>query len=224
MDVIAVIAQKGGTGKTTLALSMAVAAQQAGRTAAIIDLDPQASASNWGDRRKGDLPAVVSAQPGRLSQILKAAEESGADLVVIDTPPRAERAAMAAARAAHLVLVPCRPSIFDLETFSTTLDLIAAVGSKPLAAVLNAVPPRGKKRQQAEQVLKELNIAVCPEVFGDRVAFDHANTAGLSAQEYKPTGKAAAEIQSVYVSACRLVGMSKRGGAHGKNRLAASNA
>ena len=124
MDVIAVIAQKGGTGKTTLALSMAVAAQQAGRTAAIIDLDPQASASNWGDRRKGDSPAVVSAQPGRLSQILKAAEESGADLVVIDTPPRAERAAMAAARAAHLVLVPCRPSIFDLETFSTTLDLI----------------------------------------------------------------------------------------------------
>ena len=224
MDVIAVIAQKGGTGKTTLALSMAVAAQQAGRTAAIIDLDPQASASNWGDRRKGDLPAVVSAQPGRLSQILKAAEESGADLVVIDTPPRAERAAMAAARAAHLVLVPCRPSIFDLETFSTTLDLIAAVGSKPLAAVLNAVPPRGKKRQQAEQVLKELNIAVCPEVFGDRVAFDHANTAGLSAQEYKPTGKAAAEIQSVYMSACRLVDMSKRGGAHGKNRLAASNA
>ena len=224
MDVIAVIAQKGGTGKTTLALSMAVAAQQAGRTAAIIDLDPQASASNWGDRRKCDLPAVVSAQPGRLPQILKAAEESGADLVVIDTPPRAEWAAMAAARAAHLVLVPCRPSIFDLETFSTTLDLIAAVGSKPLTAVLNAVPARGKKRQQAEQVLKELNIAVCPEVFGDRVAFDHANTAGLSAQEYKPAGKAAAEIHKVYMSACRLVDMSKKRGAHGKNRFAASNA
>ena len=57
--------------KNHLALSMAVAAQQAGRAAAIIDLDPQASASNWGDRRKGDLPAVVSAQPGRLSQILR---------------------------------------------------------------------------------------------------------------------------------------------------------
>ena len=210
MDVIAVIAQKGGTGKTTLALSMAVAAQQAGRTAAIIDLDPQASASNWSDRRKADRPAVVSAQPARLSQILKAAEESGADLVVIDTPPRAERAAIDAARAADLVLVPCRPSIFDLETLSTTRDLIAAVGSKPLAAVLNAVPTRGKKRQQAEQALKELNITVCPEVLGDRVAFDHANTAGLSAQEYETAGKAAAEIQNVYMSVCRLVDISTK--------------
>ena len=162
-------------------------------------------------------PAVVSAQPARLSQILKAAEESGADLVLIDTPPRAERAALDAARAAHLVLVPCRPSIFDLETFSTTRDLVAAVGSKPLAAVLNAVPTRGKKRQQAEQALKELNITVCPEVFGDRVAFDHANTAGLSAQEYEAAGKAAAEIQNVYMSVCRLVDMSKRGVAHGKS-------
>ena len=225
MDVIAIIAQKGGTGKTTLALSMAVAAHRAGRTAAIIDLDPQASASNWGDRRKANQPAIVSAQPARLPQILEAAEESGADLIVIDTPPRAEQAAIAAARAAHLVLVPCRPSIFDLETFSTTLDLIAAVGSKPLAAVLNAVPTRGKKRQQAAQVLKELDISVCPEVFGARVAFDHANTVGLSAQEYEPASKAAEEIQNVYMSICRLVDMlTEQGDAHGKGRLAASNA
>ena len=225
MDVIAIIAQKGGTGKTTLALSMAVAAHRAGRTAAIIDLDPQASASNWGDRRKANQPAIVSAQPARLLQILEAAEESGADLIVIDTPPRAEQAAIAAARAAHLVLVPCRPSIFDLETFSTTLDLIAAVGSKPLAAVLNAVPTRGKKRQQAAQALKELDISVCPEVFGARVAFDHANTVGLSAQEYEPASKAAEEIQNAYMSICRLVDMStKQGDAHGKGRLAASNA
>ena len=115
------------------------------------------------------------------------------------------------------MLVPCRPSIFDLETFSTTRDLVAAVGSKPLAAVLNAVPTRGKKRQQAEQALKELNITVCPDVFGDRVAFDHANTAGLSAQEYEATGKAAVEIQNVYMSVCRLVDMSKQGVAYGKS-------
>ena len=225
MDVIAVIAQKGGAGKTTLALSIAVAAQREGRTTAIIDLDPQASASNWGDRRKADRPAIVSAQPARLPQILDAAEESGADMVVIDTPPRAERAAIVAARAAHLVLVPCRPSIFDLETFSTTLDLIAAVGPKPLSAVLNAVPARGRKRQQADQALKELGIAVCPEVFGARVAFDHANTVGLSAQEYEPASQAAKEIQDVYTSICRLIDMStRRGDAHGKGRLATSNA
>ena len=225
MDIIAVIAQKGGTGKTTLALSIAVAAQRAGRTAAIIDLDPQASASNWGDRRKANRPAIVSAQPARLPQILEAAEENGADMVIIDTPPRSERSAIVAARAARLVLVPCRPSIFDLETFSTTLDLIAAVGRKSLVAVLNAVPTRGRKRQQAEQALKELGVAVCPEVFGARAAFDHANTVGLSAQEYEPASKAAEEIQNVYTSICRLVDMSPRqGDSHGKSRLAASNA
>ena len=207
MDIIAVIAQKGGTGKTTLALSMAVAAQQAGHMAAIIDLDPQASVSNWSARRKSDRPAVVSAQPARLSQVLKAAEESGADLVIIDTPPRAERATLDAVRACHLVIVPCRPSIFDLETCSTTLSLATAVGSKPLIAVLNAVPPRGKKRQQAEQPLQEMKITVCPEVLGDRVAFDHANTVGLSAQEYEPAGKAAGEIKGVYMSICRHIDM-----------------
>ena len=211
MDIIAIIAQKGGTGKTTLALSLAVAAQQAGRTTAVIDLDPQASACHWSDRRKADRPAIVSAQPARLVQILQAAEESGADLVVIDTPPRAERAALDAVRVADLVLVPCRPSIFDLETFSTTLDLIAVAGggSKLLVGVLNAVPPRGKKRQQAEQALKELNVTVCPEAFGSRIAFDHAHTLGLSAQEYEPGGKAAAEINSVYMSICRLLDRSK---------------
>ncbi len=225
MNVIAVVAQKGGTGKTTLALSMAVAAQLAGRTAMIVDLDPQTSATNWGDRRKDNLPGVVSAQPARLPQILEAAEEGEADVVVIDTPPRAEQASIAAVRAAHLVLVPCKPSMFDVETVATTLDLIAAAGSTPFLAVLNSVPSRGQKRQQAEQVLRELDITVCPEVFGDRVAFDYANTVGLSAQEYEPDGKAAAEIRQVYKSICRLVDMSiKQGDAHGKGRLTASNA
>ncbi len=90
MDVIAVIAQKGGTGKTTLAVSLAVAAELNGRTVAIVDLDPQTSASRWGDRRKAETPVVVSAQPARLSHILQAADAQGADLVLIDTPPRSE--------------------------------------------------------------------------------------------------------------------------------------
>ena len=225
MKVIAVIAQKGGTGKTTLAISLAVAAQRAGRTAAIVDLDPQATASNWGDRREADSPAVVSAQPARLAQVLRAAEEGGADLVVIDTPPRAERAAMEAAKTSDLVLVPCRPSIFDLETISTTLELLAVVGSKPVGGVLNGVPPRGTKREQAETVLRDLNLTLIPTAFGNRAAFDHAVTLGLSAQEYDPNGKAAAEIQAVYLLVCQLVDMStQQGGAHGKGRLSASHA
>ena len=138
--------------ETTLAISLAVAAQRAGRTAAIVDLDPQATASNWGDRREADSPAVVSAQPARLAQVLRAAEEGGADLVVIDTPPRAERAAMEAVKTSGPSPGAVPASIFDLETISTTLELLAVVGSKPVGGVLNGVPPRGTKREQAEIV------------------------------------------------------------------------
>ena len=98
MDVIAIVAQKGGTGKTTLAVSLAVAGERDGCTGAIVDLDPQASASNWGDRREADSPVVVSAQPARLGYVLGAAKEQGAELLLIDTPPRAEQAAMAAVK------------------------------------------------------------------------------------------------------------------------------
>jgi chromosome partitioning protein len=56
MDVIAVIAQKGGTGKTTLTLALAVAAQLAGKVTAIVDLDPQSTASNWSGRREAESP------------------------------------------------------------------------------------------------------------------------------------------------------------------------
>lgn len=197
MDVVAIVAQKGGTGKTTLAVSLAVAAELEGRSAAIIDLDPQASASSWGDRRQLGTPVVLSAQPARLSQMLNGAKEGGADLVLIDTPPHAERAALAAAKAARLVLLPCRPSIFDLDTVATTIDLVGYAGA-PVLGVLNAVPWRGPKRSQAETVLGDLGLAVCPTVFCHRIGFDHANTRSLSVQEYEPRGKAAAEVQGVY--------------------------
>ena len=146
MDVIAIIAQKGGTGKTTLTLSLAVAAERSGKVAAVIDLDPQATASNWSDRREAESPVVVSAQPARLPHVLTSAEKSGATIVLIDTPPRAEQAALAAAKAANLILIPCRPAIYDLETVATTLELIRLAGETPATVILNGVAPRGAKR------------------------------------------------------------------------------
>ena len=208
MDVIAIVAQKGGTGKTTLAVSLAVAAKLAGRTAAIVDLDPQASSSKWCDRRWTDSPVVVSAQPARLLHILQAAEAQGADLVLIDTPPRSEQAALAAAKAGRLVLVPCRPAIYDLETVGTTIELVRFAGDPPVVVVLNGVPSRGRKRDQATDVLESMGVAVCPAALGQRAAFEHAGTLGLSAQEYEPRGKAAQEIELVYKFMCQLINSS----------------
>src|SRR5262245_26879960 len=212
MDVIAVIAQKGGTGKTTLTLALAVAAQASGKMTAVIDLDPQATASNWSDRREAESPVVVSAQPARLPHVLTSAEESGAVLVLIDTPPRAEQAALAAAKAAHLILIPCRPAIYDLETIATTLELIRFAGDKPVAAILNGVPPRGSKREQAEDVLRELGLTVCGASFGWRAAFSDAGAVGLTAQEYDPASKSAIETVEVYKFVSKLLNSSTNKG------------
>src|SRR5215470_3039951 len=112
MDVIAVIAQKGGTGKTTLTLALAVAAQLAGKVTAIVDLDPQSTASNWSDRREAESPVVVSAQPARLSHVLTSAEWSAAALCLTDSPPPAGKAALRAAKAAYRIPAHGRAAIY----------------------------------------------------------------------------------------------------------------
>src|ERR1039458_3615298 len=106
MFTVAVIGQKGGNGKTTVAIELATTAAAVGEDVAVIDLDPQASAAKWRDRRTVDNPAVVSAQVSRLRQTLTAAKTNGADLVVIDSPGKSDSAAVEAARVADLVLIP----------------------------------------------------------------------------------------------------------------------
>lgn len=214
MHIIAVVAMKGGTGKTTLSLSLAVAAHLAGRATAIIDLDPQATATNWYDRRDERPPAVISAQPARLARVLQTAAEGGLELVVIDTPPRAEQAALSAIRAASLIVIPCRPAVFDLDTVATTLELAhVAAGweylqpnpSPKVVAVLNGVPAVGGEEAQASQVLRDLGVVVCSASLGHRKAFAHGAAAGQSAQEYAPKGAAANEIRGVYRYLSRLL-------------------
>ena len=210
MNVIAVLAQKGGAGKTTVCISLAVCAARSGLSSAIIDLDPQATAANWSDRRESPVPAVVSAQATRLDRVLDAAAGEGADLVLVDTAPRAEQSALAAVRAADLAVLPCRPAIYDLETIGTTAELARIADGTPTVAVLNGVPARGPKEAQARDVLGSLGVDACPASLGSRVAFADAAAQGMSAQEYEPAGKAAAEIQAVYDFVLERVNSSTR--------------
>lgn len=122
MLTLACLAMKGGTGKTTLARALAVAAERAGMHAAIVDLDPQASAATWGDRREAVSPAVIGAQAPRLAPVLEAAHNAGAEIAIIDTAPHASDAALAAAQAADVVLIPCRASVADLAAIRHRSD------------------------------------------------------------------------------------------------------
>ena len=126
-------------------------------------------------------------------------------MVLIDTPPRAEQAALAAAKAAHLILIPYRPAIYDLETMATTLELVRFAGDKPVVAILNGVPPRGSKKDQAEEIIRELGLRVCPAAFGWRTAFSDAGALGLTAQEYDPGSKSAIETEEVYRFVSKLI-------------------
>jgi chromosome partitioning protein len=185
MKTIAILSQKGGAGKTTLAVHLAVAAARAGHQAAIIDLDPQASATGWKDSRPHDTPAVVSAQAARLPQVLQAAAQAGA----------------------VLTLIPCRPAILDLRAISLTVDMTKLAGT-PAAVVLNAVPPRGPLAEEACAAIAHYGVLLAPVRLGQRSTYVHALTAGQVAQEYEPHGKAADEITRLYRWTCQHVGLS----------------
>jgi chromosome partitioning protein len=208
MQTISLIAQKGGTGKTTLALSLAVAAEAARKPTLIVDLDPQASACKWGDRRTAEAPAIMDAQPARLANALEKAAQAGVEFAIVDTPARIEQAAAEAAKVSDLVIIPCKPSIYDLETLQATIDLVKGRAKRPPVVVLNAVPAQGSRHEQAIDAVRAMGAAVCPVLIGQRVAFEYAAQLGLSAAEYEAGGKAAAEIKQLYNSICRILDMS----------------
>ncbi|MCX7113675.1 MAG: AAA family ATPase [Proteobacteria bacterium] len=204
MQTISILGQKGGTGKTTTALALAVAATQAGRRVAVIDLDPQTTATNWGDRRASeDGPTVVSCQVARLRFVLEAARNEGADIAFIDTPAKSSEAGIEAARVADIVLVPVRPQIYDLETLPTILDILRVAGEPSAFVVINSAPIQGKRHLEAQDAAKRLGFNVCPIVLYQRAAYGDAPTNGQTVTEYEPAGKAAQEIEQLYKFTCQ---------------------
>jgi chromosome partitioning protein len=198
MHVLAILGQKGGTGKTTTALGLAVAASLVRRAVAIIDLDPQSTATNWSDRRGTETPAVVSCQVSRLGQVLKAAADRGADLAIIDTPGKSTDALIAAAKAADFVLMPIQPQLYDIETLGSLKDVLTLAGNPPAAVFVNRAPVQGKRHTETQEAAAAHGFAVCPVVIFARAAHGDAGNLGRAASEYQPDGKAAQEMAALY--------------------------
>lgn len=204
MICIALIAQKGGVGKSTLAENLAAAGVFDNKSVLLIDLDPQATACKWGDRREDEQPFVIDAQPARLQNALSRFEDSF-DLAIIDTGARLEESAKYAAEIADLILVPCAPSIFDLESLGNTLGLTEGRAKRPPIVVLNKVPAQEHRRIETQAALAKDQIAICPHVVGHRVAFEYAARVGQSVLEYEPGSLAAEEIKNVYKYAIQQI-------------------
>ena len=197
MRTIAVISQKGGSGKTTLSIALAVSAERSGVPSVLVDLDPQASAGRWSDLREAETPVVACAPPARLPAVLQAARQAGAGLAVLDTAPHAADAALAAARASDFVLIPCRPSAADLAAIGASIDLSLLAG-KPAATVINAAPVANPLTDQAASAIRGYGVTPCPVVVHQRIEHVHSFTAGLCAAESSPRGKAAHEVNKLF--------------------------
>jgi len=201
MFTISLLGQKGGTGKTTISVGLSVAAALAGHSVAIIDLDPQATATRWKGRRSEDGPAVVSAPASRLQLTLTTAETSGVEFAIIDSAGRSDDSALAAARAADLVLVPTRTSIVELETLPQVNDLLRLARTKSATVVLNGIHPnvRASAISEAREMLQKLyGLSTCPVHLCQRLAYAEAMVTGSTPQERDPEGKASQELNDLF--------------------------
>ena len=207
MPTIAIISQKGGAGKTTLAIHLAAAGQEAGHVSLIIDTDPQATASQWASWRQAAPPEVIDSPPPRLAAKVEQAKGQGAKLIVIDTPPHADSAARAAVEAADLVLIPCRPSAFDLSAIQTTAKLVQLL-RKPAYVVFTAGNPNAPRvYAEAGELVESYGTPPCPILLPDRAAYRHASAEGRTVMEQEPAGRAAQDVRDLYKWVCRQLDM-----------------
>ena len=194
MATMAVFNQKGGSGKTMLAVHLAVAAFLAGCKVVILDLDPQGSASHWKAAR-GDVPGpvVVKVAASSLERAIAGAVNDGYDFILIDCPPAVTPATARMIGAAGLVIVPICPEPFDLAALPETLDL---VGAKRHVFVLSNCPQKAPEIEETRLELLKLGKPVFGPVNNWRSMW-RSLIAGQAVSEYEPEGKPAEEIKEI---------------------------
>jgi len=194
MRILALVAQKGGSGKPTLAVHLAVAAAQVGERVVLLDTDPQASARAWAQVRLAPQPFVLGTTPAALPQQLATLD---ATLVVIDTPPHTAVTLPTITALATALLLPCRPTAFDLAAMPATVAL-ASAAHKPTAFVLTACPARAPEVGEAAAALATYDLPVAPVRIGERRAYARAVASGRAVTEFAPRSLAAQEITALW--------------------------
>ena len=200
MRTIALVTQKGGTGKSTLATGLAVAAMEAGETVLALDMDPQGTLAAWAEMRDGNTPSVAQLPPretARLGDVLKEASRKFT-LTILDTAGADTPATHNAMIAATLCLVPLRPTRPDGLAIKPTVEAIIRA-RRPFAFVLNQCPttPRNSRAAEMAAGLASLGLLAEP-LIRLRADYQDAFAAGQGVTEYAPDGKAADEMRELW--------------------------
>lgn len=201
MRVWSFTSQKGGAGKSTLCVNLAVYAEQAGESVLVVDLDPQMSAHTWGVVRESKNPHVLAAEAKNLREIIKAAEVYKSTLVMIDTAPHTNSEALEAVSCASLVICPTRASLFDVAALKDTVSIInAADAMKRSIGVINAIPDDkpDSTYSEASLAVQSLGLEVAPAFTCYRQTYVRATNMGKGVTELAPNAHAAKEIRALW--------------------------
>ncbi len=201
MRIITLVTQKGGTGKTTIATSLAVAAHDAGEKVLALDLDPQGSLNAWGNLREADFPHVELVPANivaDLPKLLEGVKAQGFTLTILDTAGADNPTTHLAMQAADLCLVPLRPTSIDGNAVMPTTQALQRLG-KPFAFVLSqcSTIPRNSRAAEMAAGLRTLGVLAEPFIC-QRADYQDAYAAGQGVTERDPNGKAAQEMRDLW--------------------------
>lgn len=207
MNVLVFASRKGGSGKSTLVAHLAAHVHRLSRPCLLIDDDPQGSLTLWNDLRERALPLKLVKRG--MADTLRKAKRGGAEWVFVDTPPNMSASVIDAVACATLLIVPCRPGVFDINAVLETVSF-ARQTRTPYAVVINGAPPKREAIESpavasARQSLAELRIPVWGGQITQRANFSLALAKGEGVKEYETQSASAAEIARLWLAVERSV-------------------